>query len=74
MPGEAIRSLGPNDGLTLLADELIPGGVVVTDVGLDHYYKDPIIELKTIALAHVVIEELERREERTPTTETDPGR
>lgn len=58
---EALRSLGPNDGLTLLADELIPGGVVVTDVGLDHYYRDPAIDLKTVALALVVLDELERR-------------
>jgi hypothetical protein len=51
-----IRPLGPNDGSTLLADELVPGGIVVTNIGLDHYYKDPIIELKTIALAYVVLE------------------
>ena len=37
---EALRPLGPNDGLTLLADELIPGSIVVTDVGLDHFYRD----------------------------------
>lgn len=58
---EQLCRLGPNDGLTLLADELVPGGVVVTEIGLDHYYKDPIIELKTIALAYVVLEEVERR-------------
>jgi hypothetical protein len=58
---EALRELGPNDGLTLLADELLPGGIVVTDVGFDHYYRDPAIDLKTVALAFVVFEELERR-------------
>src|SRR5262249_19719249 len=71
---DTLRPLGPNDGLTLLADELIPGGVVVTDVGLDHYYRDPIIELKTIALAHVVLDELEQREKRPPRTETTQSR
>lgn len=71
---ETLRPLGPNDGLTLLADELIPGGVVVTDVGLDHYYRDPIIELKTIALAYVVLDELEQREKRPPRTETNQSR
>ena len=54
-----LRRLGPNDGLTLLADELIQGGAVITDLGLDHYFRDPLIDLKTIALTHVVIRELE---------------
>ena len=58
---ERLRELGPNDGLTLLADELIEGGAVITDVGLDHYFRDPLIDLKTIALTHVVIRELESR-------------
>ena len=54
-----MRRLGPNDGLTLLADELVPGGIVVTDVGLDHYYRDPVIDQKTIALVTIVLEELD---------------
>ncbi|MFQ5995632.1 MAG: hypothetical protein ACE5K1_11125 [Acidiferrobacterales bacterium] len=57
---KVIKKIGPNDGLTLLADEIIPGGVVITAVGLDHYYRDPEIDLKTFALANVVLEELER--------------
>jgi len=56
---ELVRSQGPNDGLTLLSDELIEGGVVVTDVGLDHYFRDPEIDLKTVALAYLVLERLE---------------
>ncbi|MFQ5936603.1 MAG: hypothetical protein ACE5LB_09355 [Acidiferrobacterales bacterium] len=56
-----IKKIGPNDGLTLLADEIIPGGMVITDIGLDHYYRDPEIDLKTFALANVVLEELERK-------------
>jgi hypothetical protein len=56
-----LRKLGPNDGLTLLADELIEGGIVVTDIGLDHYYADPEIDLKTFALAQVVMDEIENR-------------
>ena len=58
---QALRPLGPNDGLTLLGDELVPGGLVVTDLGLDHYYRDPAIELKTVALAYVVLEELDQQ-------------
>lgn len=59
-----MRDDGPNDGLTLLADEIIDGSIVITDVGLDHYYLDPHIDLKTLALARVVFEELQKREHR----------
>jgi hypothetical protein len=52
---------GPNDGLTLLAAELLPGGLVVTDLGLDHYYQDSAIDLKTLALLHTVLDALRRR-------------
>jgi hypothetical protein len=48
----------------LLADELVPGGIAVTDVGLDHYYRDPAIDLKTLALALAVCDELDRRRDR----------
>lgn len=58
-----MRAEGPNDGLTLLADEVLEGGIVITDVGLDHYYLDPEIGLKTLALARVVFDQLERREQ-----------
>jgi hypothetical protein len=57
-----LRELGPNDGLTLLPDELIPEGTVVTDVGLDHYYRDPEIDSKTFALTRVVLDMLEERQ------------
>ena len=56
-----LRRLGPNDGLTLLADELIAGGFVVTEVGLDHYFRAPDIDIRTVALTYAVLEELERR-------------
>ncbi len=57
-----LKNLGPNDGLTLLADELVEGGIVITDIGLDHYYLDPEIDLKTFALASVVLDLLEGRD------------
>ncbi|MFQ5803163.1 MAG: hypothetical protein ACE5JQ_09745 [Candidatus Methylomirabilales bacterium] len=56
-----LREHGPNDGLTLVADELIEESIVVTDIGLDHYYSDPQIDLKTLALARVIFDKLERR-------------
>jgi hypothetical protein len=58
-----LKDLGPNDGLTLLADELVDGGIVITDIGLDHYYLDPEIDLKTFALASVVLDLLEGRDQ-----------
>lgn len=57
---DALGKIGPNDGLTLLVDEIIPGGGVITDIGLDHYYRDSEIDLKTIALATVALKELQR--------------
>jgi hypothetical protein len=59
---EALRSVGPNDGLTPLPDELVPGGVVITDIGLDHYYRVPEIDLKCLALVKTVLDLLEERE------------
>ncbi len=56
-----LRPYGPNDGLTLLADELLPSGVSVIEPGLDHFYREPDINLKSVALASVVIEELNSR-------------
>jgi hypothetical protein len=55
-----LRKYGPNDGLTLLADELVPYGVTIIEPGLDHFYQDPEIDLKSLALANVVADELSR--------------
>jgi hypothetical protein len=54
-----LRKYGPNDGLTLLADELLPNGVAVIEPRLDHFYRDPEIDLKSLALANIVADELE---------------
>ena len=53
-----LRKYGPNDGLTLLADELLPNGITVVEPGLDHFYRDPEIDLKSLAIANVVADEL----------------
>ena len=53
----SISEFGPNDGITPLADEVTENGIVVTELGLDHYYKSPDIDKKTIALALMVAEE-----------------
>lgn len=55
-PYKTMQPHGPSDGLTLLTDELLPNGKIITDVGLDHRYADPRIEAKTAALTRVVLE------------------
>lgn len=55
-PYETMQPHGPSDGLTLLTDELLPGGKVITDIGLDHRYADPRISAKTAALTRVVLD------------------
>jgi hypothetical protein len=61
-----LREFGPNDGLTYLPDELVSGGIVITDIGLDHYYRDLEIDLKTFALAYVVIALFEEQYDSLP--------
>jgi hypothetical protein len=56
---EDLRREGPNDGLMLITDEIFPGGITVVELGLDHYFQDEEIDLKTAALAQCVINFLE---------------
>lgn len=45
-----LRPHGPNDGITLLADELVPGSVPLLVPGVDHYIRHPDLDLWTLAL------------------------
>lgn len=49
---------GPNDGLTLLADALVPQGVTVVERGFDHYFAAPDIDRRIAAMAQAVLETL----------------
>ena len=49
---------GPNDGMTLLADALVPRGVTVVERGLDHYFAAPDIDRRIAAMAQAVLETL----------------
>jgi hypothetical protein len=53
-----LRKYGPNDGLTLLADKLVPHGITIIEPSVDHFYRDPEINLKSLAIANLVAEEL----------------
>ncbi len=44
---------GPNDGISLLADEMI-GGVTVLELGVDHYFRAEGQALRTLAIARVM--------------------
>ncbi len=49
------KTFGPNDGLTTIPDEITPNGVVISELGLDHYFKDDAIDTKTLALACLAV-------------------
>jgi hypothetical protein len=55
---------GPNDGVVLLSDTIFPGGVILAELGSDHFLfnKDP--DIKTVALAITVIRWLESPDHR----------
>ncbi|MBS4066664.1 MAG: hypothetical protein KGZ74_19030 [Chitinophagaceae bacterium] len=54
-PYKHIKKLGPNDGLTPIADQLLPGGIVICEIGLDHYFRSVTIDLKTLALGCLAV-------------------
>ncbi len=54
----ATRDAGPGDGLTLLADELIPNALVLLEPGVDHFLDHPDQNHRTRALFAVVMNRL----------------
>lgn len=57
-----LRDFGPNDGLTLLADAVAPGGLTLVHPGSDHYLQAADIEQRTLALAKTVETQLLKTE------------
>jgi hypothetical protein len=55
-----LRAHGPNDGLSLLPDLIIPNGVTLAELGRDHFLLDDRIDVSTIALTVTVINYLEQ--------------
>ena len=53
-----MRHLGPNDGLTMLVDQLLPGGLTIVEPGVDHYFDHPDRELRALALLEVLLTRL----------------
>jgi hypothetical protein len=61
---EVIAPHGPNDGLTLLADAIVPQGITIVERGLDHYFAAPDLDRRIAALATTLLGELEARGDR----------
>jgi hypothetical protein len=62
-----LRKLGPNDGFTLITDEIAPRSVTIANLGIDHFFnEDPEIGLKTVALARTVLNVLKVKENGFP--------
>jgi hypothetical protein len=55
-----LRSLGPNDGLSLLADLIAPRGITLAELGRDHFLLGDEIDAATIGLMVTVIRYLEQ--------------
>jgi hypothetical protein len=53
-----MRDLGPNDGLTMLVDQLLPGGLAIVEPDVDHYFDHPDRELRSLALLEVLLKRL----------------
>jgi hypothetical protein len=56
---DVIAPHGPNDGLTLLADAIVPDGITLVEPGLDHYFAAPDIDRRIAALAAALLGELD---------------
>jgi hypothetical protein len=55
---ELLSKDGPNDGLTLLADAIVPQGVTLVGRGLDHFLADPNQDRIVAAMALAVLDTL----------------
>jgi hypothetical protein len=53
-----MRKHGPNDGFVLLADTIYPGGVTLTELGMDHFILYNV-EALTVSLVSTIIRWLE---------------
>jgi hypothetical protein len=57
-----LREAGPNDGLTFPNEAIVPGGLTIPELGVDHYFRGKNMEAKTLALARVIVRHLQGRD------------
>jgi len=55
----SLRKHGPNDGISLLSDMIIPGGVTLADLEIDHFMRGKPLDITTVALVLTVMRWLE---------------
>jgi hypothetical protein len=55
----ALRKYGPNDGVSLLGDTIVPGGVTLAELGGDHFMRRRPMDITVVALTMAVIRWLE---------------
>jgi hypothetical protein len=53
-----MRHIGPNDGLTMLVDQLLPGGLAIVEPGVDHFFDHPDREIRSLALLEVLLKRI----------------
>jgi hypothetical protein len=57
---------GPHDGALLIRDQLIDNAPTVTELGFDHFFFEPMIGEKTLAIVRVLEESLRISATRPP--------
>ena len=50
---------GPNDGLTLLPDAIVPQGITVAELGFDHFFLTPDLDRRIAAIAMALLATLD---------------
>ncbi len=60
-PYAHLRKIGPNDGIVLLSEQSARNSQTILAIGSDHRFQDPEIDIKTLALARIVLEHVEGR-------------
>jgi hypothetical protein len=58
-----MRKHGPNDGVLLLSDMILPGGVTLAELGSDHFLLNDHLDITAVALAITVIRWLENQDQ-----------
>lgn len=55
-----LRAYGPNDGVSLLSDLIVPDRLTLAELGRDHFLLDEQVDVSALALALTVIDRLEQ--------------
>jgi hypothetical protein len=50
-----MKKYGPNDGMVLLSDMILPGGITLTKFGSDHFLMDQHLDVTSVALTTAVL-------------------